>query len=385
MMPDDQPSLDYLPYNDPRRAAARHRELVRLRAETLARHQHDPAVQAWLKQFRDDGKGFLEAYANDRADSFTAGRNQLEYEQGIERGLAREAKRRLREIQQRKLFEEQVRWRAGEATVADAYVTTAADFRRWGRKVKKCHWLPRITAAEVADYLAYLASPYCTDADPEARQPHDFQDYNAFRQFLLVRAGAYDLAGVQRRARAPCLGADAVPYPGWYAWCDQRDGPPSLVLSRPNLRGFANSPDDDQREADEYEDQPSIFRPTPPSATPPPAGPPVPPPLPWLGYQDYAALTATLMREQETSEMRRYHQACLPPPAEPNDPAAVEAERLLNNAGHELGRLLAEIPEHLPIAAADDWREALYLTWLDYRKQCLATALRTAFAAYQAH
>ncbi|WP_210514569.1 hypothetical protein [Hymenobacter terricola] len=383
-MSDDQPPLDHLPYGDPRRTAARHRELVRLRAEALDRHQNDPAVREWLRQFRDDGDGFLESYADSRASSLTAGRNHLEYEQRIDRELAREAKHRLREIQQRKLFEEQVRWRAGEATAAEAYVSTAADFQYWGGKVKKCHWLPRITADEVADYLAYLASPYCSDADPEAAQTPDFQDYDAFRHFLLLRGEDYDPAGVRRRARTARFGTNELQYPGWYAWCDQRDGPPNLVLSRPNLRGFANGPDDDAEEEDE--DQPGIFRPAsaaPPS--PPPApDPPLPPPVPWLGYADYAGLTATLMREQETSEMQRYHQACLPPPTAPDAPEIIEAERLLNNAGHEAGRLLAEIPERLPIAAAADWREALHLTWLDHRKQRLATAIRAAFATYQA-
>lgn len=377
-MSDDQPSLDHLPYDDARRIAARHRELVRLRAETLARHQDDPAVQAWLRQFRNDGQGFLESYADSRASSLTTGRGEYEYEQRLDRELAREAKHRLREIQQRKLFAEQVRWRAGEATAADAHVHTAANFRRWGDKIKKCHWLPRITAAEVADYLAYLASPYCSDADPEAMQTDDFQDYDAFRCYLLLRGDGYDPAGVRRRFRPGRLAGEALLYPGWYAWCDQRDGPPNPVLALPNLRGFANKPDDDAEEA--ADDQPSLF-PSAPAAAPPPAlEPPLPTP-PWLGYPDYAALTATLMREQETSELQRYHQACLLPSL--SAPEADEYERVLNGAGHEAGQRLAEIAERLPIGAAADWREALYQTWLGHRKQCLAAAIRMAFATYQ--
>ncbi|MBF9223451.1 hypothetical protein [Hymenobacter ruricola] len=380
-MPDDDPSLRYLPYHDPRRAAARHREMVRLQAETLARHQDNPAVQEWLRQFRDDGRGFLESYADSRASSLTAGRNQLEYEQRLDQELAREAKHRLREIQQRKLFAEQVRWRAGEATAADAHVHTAADFRHWGYKIKKCHWLPRITAEEVEDYLTYLASPYCADADPEAVQPDDFQDYDAFRRYLLLRGDDYDPAGVLRRRRPAPLAGEALWYPGWYAWCDQRDGPPNLVLARPNLRGFANGPDDDDAEEGDFS---GLFRPALPPPPPPTPEPTGPAPLPWLGYAAYAGLTATLMREQETAELQRYHQACLPPPTEPEAPAVAEVERLLNNAGHEAGRRLTEIPERLPIAAAEDWREALHLTWLDHRKRCLATAIRAAFATYQA-
>lgn len=380
-MPDDEPSLRHLPYDDPRRAAARHREMVRLRAEAIARHKDDPAVREWLRQFRNDGQGFLESYADSRANSLTTGRRQLEYEQRLDQELAREARHRLREIQQRKLFAEQVRWRAGEATAADAYVRTAADFQHWGYKMKKCRWLPRITSAEVEDYLTYLASPYCSDADPEAVKPDDFQDYDAFRRYLLLRGDDYAPAGVLRRLHAGRLAGEALWYPGWYAWCDQRDGPPNLVLARPNLRGFANGPADEADEEDE--DHPGLFQPA-PSPSPPPASEPAVP-LPWLGYAAYAGLTATLVREQETAELQRYHQACLPPPAGPDEaPAVAEVERLLNNAGHEAGRRLTEIPERLPIAAADDWREALHLTWLDHRKRYLATAIRAAFATYQA-
>lgn len=97
-MPNDEPPLSHLPYDDPRRAAARHHEMVRLRTEALAQHQDDPAVQEWLRRFRDDGRGFLESYADSRANSLTTGRNHLEYEQGLDRALAREAKHRLREI-----------------------------------------------------------------------------------------------------------------------------------------------------------------------------------------------------------------------------------------------------------------------------------------------
>lgn len=43
-MPNDEPPLSHLPYDDPRRTAARHREMVRLRTEALAQYQDDPAV-----------------------------------------------------------------------------------------------------------------------------------------------------------------------------------------------------------------------------------------------------------------------------------------------------------------------------------------------------
>lgn len=394
--PDDQPDLSRLPYDHPLRAAARHRELQRLHDETLALHQANPAVQEWLRQFRGDGSGFLDSFASARAESLTAGRRFYKQYRAEDRELAREGRQRLWEIQQRKLFGEQVRWRAGEPTLATRYTKKAAKFERWGYKIKRCYWLPVITPAEVEDYLAYLASDDCTDADPDYRGNIDWQDYDTFKRFLQLQADGLDPVALRARAAlAPSAGASpaelrqrqaylGLHYPGWYAWCDRQAGPPNPVLHLPDLHGFDHLPDPDPAndDEDEEDDQPSIFR-TPPPA-PPPA--PTPPGLPWLSYADYAGLTATLMREQETPELQRYHQAHLPTPAPDDaesDPEADDRERRLNNAGHLAGQVLVQTPVRRPIAAGADWRISLYHTWVGYRKELLAEAVRVAYAAYQ--
>lgn len=372
-MPDDSANLDHLPYQHPLRVAARHREEARLREETIAQHQANPAVQEWLKQFRDDGRGFLDWYADKRADSLITGRRVYERERDDDRELMREGQRRIWEIQQRKLFEMQVRWRAGQPTPVDAPTRTIKHFSQWGYQIKKCTWLPPITAAEVEEYCAYLISPACFDADPDVAPGFDWQDYDSFKTTLQLDPDGPDPAQARWQA--------CPRYPGWYAWCDRRAGPPNLLLDLPNLRGFQNAAGSYDR--DEEEDEPApvpAFRPTPVPPPPPPhAGPPV------LGYADFAALTNTLMRAVETPEMQRYHQACLPPPAQLlADDEAARRENKLNEAGHEAGRRLAEMPERHPIKAAADWREALYHTWLDRRKQLLAVEVRAAFAKYQA-
>ena len=394
--PDDQPDLSGLPYDHPLRAAARHRELQRLHDETLALHQANPAVQEWLRQFRSDGSGFLDSFASGRAESLTAGRRFYKQYRAEDRELAREGRQRLWEIQQRKLFEEQVRWRAGEPTPATRYAKKATKFERWGYKIKRCYWLPVITPAEVENYLAYLASDDCTDADPEYRGNIDWQDYDTFKRFLRLQADGLDPVALRARAAlAPSAGAApaelrqrqaylGLHYPGWYAWCDRRAGPPNLVLHLPDLHGFDHLPDpdpanNDEDDEDDEDDQPSIFR-TPPPAPPPPAptGPP------WLSYADYAGLTATLMREQETPELQRYHQARLPtPPPADADPEATARERRLNDAGHLAGRVLVQTLVRRPIAAGADWRISLYRTWVGYRKELLAEAVRAAYTAYQ--
>jgi|GEM_PF-5652671 len=73
-MTDAADDLDHLPYNHPLRKAARHHELLRQHEETVARHQANPAVQEWLRQFRDDGQGLLKSFAEKRTASLTTGR-----------------------------------------------------------------------------------------------------------------------------------------------------------------------------------------------------------------------------------------------------------------------------------------------------------------------
>jgi hypothetical protein len=389
-MPDDQPNLDRLPYNHPLRAAARHREVLRLRAETLARHQDDPAVQEWLRQFRDDGRGFLESFAESRTNSLITGRLMYKRERDDYQELKREGKRRLWEIQQRKLFELQVRWRAGEPTAADVHVRTAEDFERWGQSIKKCRWLPPITAAEVEEYLTFLTGPECYDADPDTTRPDDWQDYDTFRRYLELQADGLDPEQVRWQAIMRPLSGNTLAdlgglmadfflaYPSWYAWCDRRAGVPNPVLDLPNLRGFDNPPGSYERdEENEPDDQPGIFRAA-PAPPPEPAGPPA------LTFADFAPLTDALMRAVETPELQRYHQAIRPAlVSEQPDPEETKRENRLNEAGHEAGRRLAEIPERWPIAAATDWREALYGTWLNRRKHLLAAEVRAAFVKYQ--
>lgn len=390
-MSDAADDLNHLPYGHPSRKAARHRELLRQHEATVAHHRDNPAVQEWLRQFYKDGDGFLKSFAENRAASLRSGRQMYERERDDARQIRREGKQRLWEIQQRKLWELQVRWRAGEATAADAHVRTIKDFEHWGDNIKKCRWLPRITAAEVEDYLAHLLSPECYDADPRRSRSHDWQDYDTFRHYLELQADGHDPEQVRRDALRQAPSGDAradmsrllssyfLAYPSWYAWCDRRAGHPSLVLSLPNLRGFTNPPGSYERNEDDEpdHDQPSVFRAT-PAPPPAPAGPPV------LAGADFAALTNTLMRTVETPEMQRYHQACQPLPAEQTSgPAAADLENRLNEAGHEAGRQLAEMPERHPIAAAADWREALYHTWLNRRKQLLAVAVREAFMKYE--
>ena len=394
------------------RSAQRHLDLIRYRAETLALHQDNPAVAEWLGQFRDNGQHFLERYAGERASALVDGRTFFDIAQREEAQLVQEATERLWEIQQRKLFELQCRWRAEEVRLPAGHIELSHDFERWGSRIERCPLVPPIAAAEVDDYVAFLLSNDCTDATDPLARPREWQNYNRCRRYLLLQAEGQSPQQVQRDAiQNPGQGLGGLVamlddfflnYPDWYAYRDAQAGPPNLVLYLPDHRGEKEEhyrhlgltgklPDPYALDDDDEDDEP----------TPPPTAPPGPddaPVLEHLGYQQFLALTDTLMRELEPPELLRFHEAltqepefaAVPPPEQDEDDEdddddedEDDRESRLAEMGQEAGRVLLEIPERLPIVAWPDWRLALHHTWETWRKERLATALRAAYAAYQ--
>ncbi|GAA3958880.1 hypothetical protein [Hymenobacter antarcticus] len=395
------------------RSAQRHLDLIRYHEETLALYQDNSAVAEWLSQFQgDDGPLFLNRYADERASALVDGNTFWHLNQREEANLVEEATERLWEIQQRKLFELHCRWRAEEVTLPADQVELSGDFEAWGARIEKCPLVPPITAAEVEGYLAYLLSEACTDAESDFDRPRDWQDYERYRRYLLLQAEGQDPAQVSRDAvhqKPQGLGGLAamlddffLNYPSWYAHCDALAGPPNLVLYLPDHRGSKEAyyiylgqtgklPDPYAEEENDDDDEPAAGLPP----APPAAAEGAAPPPRALDYQQFEALTDTLMRQFESAELLRFHEAVMHEPAiDPVRPPGFEEEegeedeeniqKQLDEQGREAGRVLCEIPERLPIAAHPDWRVALHHTWLGWRKQRLAAALREAYAAYAA-
>ncbi|WP_046244311.1 hypothetical protein [Hymenobacter terrenus] len=394
------------------RSAQRHLDLIRHRAETLALYEDNPAVAEWLSQFQgDDSRRFLERYADERASALVDGHTFWQIAQKEQAALVQEATERLWEIQQRKLFELQCRWRAEEVTLPADQVALTDDFEAWGNRIEACPLVPPITAGEVEGYLAYLRSDACTDADDDFTRPRDWQNYERCRRYLLLQAEGQDPAQVNRDAvhqtpkglggLAAMLDDFFLDYPDWYAHCDNLAGPPNLVLYLPDLRGSKEAyyqyagqtgklPDPYAPDEDDEDPADSLADELPATPT---ADPGAPPPLRPLDYQNFGALTDTLMRQLEPAELLRFHEALMhepdiapvrSPDVDDDDADEDDIQDALDGQGREAGRVLCEIPERLPIAAHPDWRVALHNTWLNWRKERLATALGEAYAAYEA-
>lgn len=139
-------------------------------AELLAQPAFAEAMASYFDQSR---LHVARMYANTKAAAYIKGPLLLKRSGAHFVEIREAAAHDLWEIQQKKLFDLQCRWRAEHITLPG--VRHTEEFRQWEKYVEHCPWLPPITADEVALYEAYLRS----DAyEPSRNWP--WQNYNTF-------------------------------------------------------------------------------------------------------------------------------------------------------------------------------------------------------------
>ena len=191
----------------------------------------EPRYQAYFTGYAPASiEAYIKHYAAHKVKCLREGPSLVKFNlhQVIEHQEA--AYERLFDIQQKKLFDLQVRWRAGEITLPG--VVVCQQFNRWRRHIHACPWLPPITPVEYDLYCDYLASPACRDLGhhPDHRRFDDWQEYDWMR------------AEWQQQQPDPPILADhdeRSPYPAWYAYYDARLGVPAgyPFATHPNRRG----------------------------------------------------------------------------------------------------------------------------------------------------
>jgi len=190
----------------------------------------DPRYQPYLAGYAPASvEAFIKHYAAHKVNCLRNGPDMVKFRlhQAIE--YQEEAYERLFDIQQKKLFDLQVRWRAGEISLPG--VAVCQQFMTWEMHIHACPWLPPITPAEYALYCDYLASPACQDVGhhPDHHRPYDWQGYDNMRE--------------DWRRTQPNPPADehleCTPYPAWYAYHDARTGAPAgyPFATHPNRKG----------------------------------------------------------------------------------------------------------------------------------------------------
>jgi len=123
-----------------------------------------------------------------------------------ELGFQKKAEDMLKLILQKKLFNIQLRWRAGQIEIDG--IDTTYDFRTWEGHILSCPFIPAISRREVEIFKEYLLR-YCED-DQINMYDHSWQDYDE-----LTKKSEYGLMD---------------DYPNWYEFYDSRMGTGALLL-----------------------------------------------------------------------------------------------------------------------------------------------------------
>ena len=180
-MPTPLLSPDELPATPEARAefikdAVKQRNPDRLRALFAAELQASPVFQAEMVAYNPQGvASFVDTYTETKAKIYLKGPNALEAQADTFLQFREAAAKRLWHIQQKKLFDLQCQWRAGQLELPG--VRTSWDFQTWEHYLDHCPFLPPLTADEVAVYEAYLRSDRF-DYDEGStcwQQYHDFK------------------------------------------------------------------------------------------------------------------------------------------------------------------------------------------------------------------
>ncbi|MBF9223452.1 hypothetical protein [Hymenobacter ruricola] len=348
-------------------------------AERFARQQRDfehelrtdPRYQPYLAGYEPASvEAFIKHYAAHKVKCLRTGPGMVKFRfhQVIE--YQESAYERLFDIQQKKLFDLQVRWRAGE--IALPGVLVGEQFNRWSRYIHACPWLPPITPAEFELYCEYLASPACRDVGdhPDHRRFDNWQEYD------WMRAGWR-----QQQPHPPTLEAhdDYCAYPDWYAYYDARLGAPAgyPFATHPNHKGERQEYYEDLYFADKH--------------TREPPAPYVPDPRP--SYYDHAPETADSAPdeyiEQDPARFEAFARAFEPDP----EPLIAYRRAWLRLQGshhsHYTERAdtsrenLWAAPNPWPVAAHADWRLGIVAAAQELDRTRLLAALPAVFDDYQ--
>ncbi|GAA4040841.1 hypothetical protein GCM10022409_28540 [Hymenobacter glaciei] len=264
---------------------------------------------------------------------------------------------RLWDIQRKKLFDLQCRWRAGEITHPGLNCTF--DFGAYDAAIENCPVLPPISPDELAMYCDFVRQSQDFDADvldcyhTEAYGlPRDWQDYHDLR--LHAQEEAADLPDDERRAGDP---------PAWYDFHNLRTGHARL-LALPDLRGPLEQPYLQAYYAHRQAERA--------------AGPPVQPPADarptFLTVAQQEALEHALLHQFEPPKLRRQRAAYLAEQAREAADEQVEADfAYLKTLGPD---------EIVPLEAAADWRAALRQAVVETRRHQLLAHLPQVYEAY---
>ena len=364
-----------------RKLAAERRQLAHLVRDTEHELRTNPEYRPYFAGYTPASvEAFIAAYAQRKARYVLHGPNYVQWSERHAAELHTEAYQRLWDIQQKKLFDLQCRWRAREIELPG--VNIYQQFDEWEGHPERCEFLPPITPAEVALYRAYLLSPECLDAAGHYSdwRPDNWQNY---ADAHLTEVPEFDPDNFYRDDEAS-INNYHPGYLPWYRYHDRHHGTDMLAL--PDLRGERQKhyatlylKASHARQAAEKAAANGVKLPLADFVPLPDA--PAPDPAPdrdrrtmW-GHCDWDELFDEITEAFDpTPRLQQLKEAM---------DAGLDHRDNTNDEVNQAFEVLMEAEELVPLEAdADDWREALISAATDLRKHWLAEALTTVYEQY---
>ncbi|WP_310391947.1 hypothetical protein [Hymenobacter sp.] len=318
----------------------------------------NPRYAALFAPYHPDAVArFAASYASSKSQwQFRGAQAEASQAHALSR-LSEAAYNRLWDIQRKKLFDLQCRWRAGQVTMPGLGCTF--DFSEYDAAIENCPVLDPISPDELALYCEFVRQAPEFDEDVldcyggDGVLPRDWQDYAPMR--LHAQEEANDTPDHEREGEAP---------PAWYDFHNLRTGLAPL-LHLPDLRGPREKP---------YLQAYWANRSAQHAAQPAPAPPADPRPA-YLTADQQEALCHALLHHFETPKLRRQQAAYLTQQAHEDADEQVENDfAYLKACGPD---------EAVAIEPAADWRAALRRAVVETRRHQLLAHLPQVYEAYQ--
>jgi len=329
---------------DKEKAEWRLKKHIELKAELQQNEKFQTFIQGMYPGSRDE---FIDRYAAEKVRWLEWGPNFKEWLEKEDLHWTEDATDRLKEIQQKKLFDVQCLWRAEKLQLPEIKVTY--DFYTWEGDIFNCPFINPVTPEEVDMYIQYLQSQ---NFENEQGFLDRWQDYEGIKE-------AYNEGNASRN------------FPDWYDFHNSRTGL-SVYLLLPDVRGqkeefylslwraelHAKSEEARKKQKEK------------PSSSPAAAG--APDTRPHLQDHKDGWLTwfVNTYEDKQTQEMfKRYGGEH---PFEDND-EFLEADL----------ELLAKADRIVPVTGWFDWKEAIHRAADSYRRDKIMEALPLAFEQYR--
>ncbi len=192
----------------------------KIEEETLTDLKSNPRYTSFFEQYNKSSVDFfIQWYAHHKARLLVYSNFCLDLEEDKITKYYNKAEEIIWDIQQRKLYDLQIKWRAEQIKIPEIEISYEFDY--WERNIKSCPFLTPITQDEFDLYMAYLNYSSYDDIFYWDINGNNYQDYKDFKKqyFYLDKHEEYH--------------RDAPP---WYEFYESRTGLGVLYLL-PDLRG----------------------------------------------------------------------------------------------------------------------------------------------------